>query len=101
MSSILLSNAFAGVTNVLNITTFLETDLVDVRNDLEGEQELMPDITKEDAQPIPEEEEDARAFPGGLEELRKIKGVKEDTDKQYRKQVTLLHHVCSCKWACG
>jgi hypothetical protein len=106
MSSILLSNAFAGVTDVLNITTFLETDLTDVRNDLEGEQELMPDITKEDAQPIPEEEEDARAFPGGLEELRKIvqnasKGVTEDTDKQYRKQVALLHHVCSCKWACG
>jgi hypothetical protein len=58
MSSIciLLSNAFAGVTDVLNIT-FLETDLVDVRNNLEGEQESMPDITKEDAQPIPEEEE--------------------------------------------
>lgn len=89
MSSILLSNAFAGVTDVLNIT-FLEADLADVRNDLEGEQESMPDITKEDAQPIPEEEEDARAFPGGLEELRKIvqnasKGVTEDTDKQYRK----------------
>ena len=103
MSSILLSNAFAGVTDVLNTTTFLEMDLTDVRNDLEGEQESMPDITKEDAQPIPEEEEDAHAFPGGLEELRKIvqnasKGVTEDTDKQYRKQVTvtLLHHVCTC-----
>ena len=85
MSSILSSNAFAGVTNVLNIT-FLEVDLADVRNDLEGEQESMPDITKEDAHPILEEEEDAHAFPGGLEELRKIvqnalKEVTEDTDK--------------------
>lgn len=87
MFSMLSSNAFAGVTNVLNIT-FLETDLVNVRNNLEGEQELMPDIVKEDAQPIPEEEEDAHAFHGGLEELRRImqnasKGVTEDTDKQY------------------
>ena len=89
MSSILSSNAFVGVTNVLNIT-FLEVDLADVRNDLEGEQESMPNITKEDAQQFLEEEEDACAFPGGLEELRKIvqnasKGVTEDTDKQYHK----------------
>jgi hypothetical protein len=89
MSSILLLDAFAGVKDALSVN-LLDMDLADIKNDLEGEQETMPDITKEDAQPIPEEEEDARSYPGGLEELKRIvqsasKGVTEDTDQQYRK----------------
>jgi hypothetical protein len=38
MSSILSSNAFVGVKDALNIT-FMETDLADVKNDLESEKE--------------------------------------------------------------
>jgi hypothetical protein len=87
MSSVLSSDSFAGVKEALTVTF---SDLEEVQNDLEGEQEALPDITNEDAQPIPEEEDDFQAYPGGLEELKKMvlnasKGVTEETDKQYKK----------------
>jgi hypothetical protein len=87
MSSVLSSDSFAGVKEALAVTP---SDLDEVQNDLEGEQEALPDITNEDAQPIPEDEDDLQAYPGGLEELKKMvlnasKGVTEETDKQYKK----------------
>jgi hypothetical protein len=87
MSSVLSSDSFAGVKEALTVAF---SDLEEVKSDLEGEQESLPNVTVEDAQPIPEEEDDVRAYPGGIEELKKMiqnasKGVAEDTDKQYKK----------------
>ncbi|RDB19137.1 hypothetical protein Hypma_014269 [Hypsizygus marmoreus] len=50
----------------------------------------MPDVGAEEYILIPEEEVDASRIPGGLEELNNTvknasKGVKEDTDKQYKR----------------
>jgi hypothetical protein len=42
MSSVLLSDSFAGVKEALTVTF---SDLEEVQNNLEGEQEALPDIT--------------------------------------------------------
>ncbi|KAF5379508.1 hypothetical protein D9615_006528 [Tricholomella constricta] len=89
-STELRAPAFAGIYQAIEYNQGDVKFAGAVQDDLEGEQEAMPDISAEDCIPIPEEQAKALAIPGGIEQLNTTvtnasKGVKEDTDKQYKR----------------
>lgn len=84
------SISFAGVHQAIRHVRALDTE--EVNDDLEAEQEAMPDIIQ-DSFVVPEDEGSDTEASNMADNIEKLniavmnasKGVKEDTDKQYKR----------------